>query len=113
MSETLQFIAWVDGLPARSDVMKPLVEFEGAVRGKENSVSVAGNHVEAWANEDADASLALDEEDGFLYFAWRVECTPLEPTSENAQVELARAVRDAFLAAGARVEIAANFEDLV
>jgi hypothetical protein len=91
-----------------------LRRFPGAARVKSNSCDVRGNWLEIWHNEDADQSLADDTEDGYLYYRWRVEVTPLDARlDEDHQVALARALRDCFAEAGARAVVCASFEDRV
>ncbi|WP_086826177.1 hypothetical protein [Allokutzneria sp. NRRL B-24872] len=56
-----------------------------------------------------------DGERAYLHYAWRVEATPVEPVSEEDQVEFTRvlAARLAATRDGARAEVLANFEHLL
>jgi hypothetical protein len=89
-----------------------LTGFTDAFRQKDNSCDVDGNWLEVWPNDDTDARLASDAEDGYLYFRWRVEVTPIDAhLDENHQVKLARNLKSQFENMGAAAVICANFED--
>ena len=55
----------------------------------------------------------VDEEDGFLFFPHGIEATPMGEVSQVYQVALTQTIKDLIAATGARVVVAANFEDHV
>lgn len=88
MSGTLQFIVMVDGDVSEAALLKSL---------KAHSCDLRGNFLEIWHNEDADPDLARNDDDGYLYYRWRVELTPTtKSVGADHQVELARALIAAF-----------------
>jgi hypothetical protein len=115
MSGTLQFIIMVDGDIGEAELLRSVLDrFPDAVRLKAHSCDVGGNWLEIWHNDDADVDLARTDEDGFLYYRWRVELTPMtDDLNEDHQVELARGLLAAFEAVGGRSVVLANFEDRV
>lgn len=76
MVTTPQFLVMVDGRVEETrllDVIRGrLPDCELYRRG---SVHVRGNLLEINANEDADPELAITDDDGYLYYRWRVEVT--------------------------------------
>jgi hypothetical protein len=115
MSGTLQFIIMVDGDVGEAELLQSVLSrFPDATRLKAHSCDVAGNWLEIWHNDDADPGLARSEDDGYLYYRWRVEVTPMsDALNEDHQVELARGLLAAFTSAGGRPVILANFEHRV
>jgi hypothetical protein len=115
MSGTLQFIIMVDGDVGEADLLQSVLgRFPDAVRSKAHSCDVGGNWLEIWHNDDADADLARDDEDGYLYYRWRVELTPMsDGLDEDHQVRLARGLLATFEAVGGRPVVLANFENRV
>jgi hypothetical protein len=70
--------------------------------------------IEVWENENFDPSLVKDEGEGFLYYRWRVEATPMKADiGEAEQIQLARDLQSCFVAAGGKAVVCANFEDKV
>ena len=108
-----QFLVMVDAATERSQLVEDLsTSFPDMERRKANSGHIRGNWLEVWANDDADENQAADPVDGFLYFRWRVELTPLDATTaEDHQVQLARELLKHFQSVGARAVVCANFED--
>ena len=113
MNETLQFLVMVDGECSREEITDRLVEeFPEAIRLKENSCDLRENWIEVWYNEDYDRISAQDDEDGYLYFRYRVEVTPLgERVKEVDQIDLAKAIVAAIRKKGLTAVICANFEN--
>jgi hypothetical protein len=73
-----------------------------------------GNWIEVWENKDADQELAEGEKEGFLYYRWRIESTPMkENITEAEQVQLARDLQSCFKSAGFKAVVCANFEDQI
>lgn len=112
MSEGLQFIVMVDGDMSEGALLQSVCDaFPDAVRLKAHSCDVRGNWLEIWHNEDADPGLARADDDGHLYYRWRVELTPTtESVDEDHQVALARALIATFESLGGRAVVLANFE---
>lgn len=112
--ETLQFLVMVDSdQDDRALLAMILSRFPDAVGRKENSCDLRGNWIEIWANEDADPGL-MTGADGYLYYPWRVEATPIEDgVGEEQQIELARELVRCFGSTGAPPVVCANFEDRV
>ncbi|MCO6008397.1 hypothetical protein NE236_25805 [Actinoallomurus purpureus] len=111
----MQFIVMVDGDADEVALLRCVLKnLPDAVRLKAHSCDVRGNWLEIWQNEDADPNLAENDDDGYLYYRWRVELTPMGGTvDEDHQVELARALIGAFERADGRAVVLANFEDRV
>ena len=108
----LQFLVMLDLQLSRSEVLDVvLASFPDAVYRKANSCDLRGNWLEVWANEDADSRLASDEDDGFLYYRWRVEATPSRKgLREDEQIEFAWELRSKFEEWGGRAIVCAAFE---
>ena len=113
MVDSLQFLVMVETEKNRQDVLNILLnQFMEATQMKSNSCDLKGNWIEIWENQDADPILSKNEEEGFLYYRWRVEVTPLKNGVEEAkQVQLARDLDLCFKSAGFRAVVCANFED--
>ncbi|MBB4935067.1 hypothetical protein F4561_005961 [Lipingzhangella halophila] len=113
--EILEFIVMVDGGGTESEVLRAITERVPDATGvREDACQIRGNQAEVWRNEDADPSLAGDDEEGYLYYPWRVEVTPeSDDVDEDAQVALAGELLGAFRAPSWRAVLAATFEDRV
>lgn len=113
MEPTLQFIVMVDSELGESQLLDAVLSrFPDARRLKAHSCEVAGNWMEIWGNEDADPE-ATSGEDGYLFYSWRVELTPLGAADEDHQIRLARDLKACFTDLGATAEVCAAFEDRV
>ena len=70
-----------------------------------------GNQVEIMENEDSDPLLSKNKEDGFLFYAYQIECMPIIYISLKEQINIAQEVlmlaRNKYKAA----ELAASFEE--
>ena len=110
MDETLEFLVMVDDADGLPEAI--LRHFPEAVRRKENSCDLRGNWIEVWPNDDADRDLVGGDE-GYLYYAWEVQATPVVDVDEDHQVRLARELVSCFRALGGTAVVAANFEDRV
>ncbi|MFJ5589047.1 hypothetical protein ACIQCG_04765 [Streptomyces noursei] len=89
-----------------------LAVFPESARRKENSCDLRNNWLEAWGNEDADQRLAKDDEEGFLYYRWRIEVTPTTNNpSTDEQITLARLLQQCFEKSGWVAVVCADFED--
>ena len=110
MVETLQFLIMVDSALGRAQLLDlVLIRFPDAVRVRDNSCDLRANWVEVWANEDADRGRSHGP-DGHHSYAWRVEATPMHGrVTEEEQIALARKLRDAFVEAGARATVCADY----
>jgi len=113
MEETLQFLVMVEGPSERSSIVDALLrDFPDAIRLKENSCDLRGNWIEVWHNEDFFPSPGRDGRDGYLYFRYQLESTPLDRSiSEADQIELAKDILAALRGSGWKAVLCANFED--
>ncbi|RNL85846.1 hypothetical protein [Halostreptopolyspora alba] len=114
--EILEFIVMVNGGDSESEVLRAITErIPEAAEIEKDSCELRGNRLEVWANEDADPSRATDEEEGYLYFRWRIEVLPQrDDVGEEAQVGLAGEMLGALREdRGWDATLAATFEDRV
>lgn len=113
MSLTLQFIVMLTPIASEERVVEGLVErLPDAVQIKRNSLRYKDNHLELWANRDADPNMIAEATDGWLYFDARLEVTPLGPKAcEDDQVALARELLKHLREMDLRCVLCANFED--
>lgn len=114
--EILEFIVMVDGGDSESEVLRAITErLPEATEVVKDACELRGNRLEVWANEDADPSQAADEEEGYLYFQWRIEAIPQkDDLGEDAQVGLAGEMLGALREdRGWNATLAATFEDRV
>ena len=112
--DTLQFLVMLDGDAPRNVILDSILRsFPDAAPRKENSCDLRGNWIEIWANEDANEDLVDDPQTGYLHYPWRVEVTPMDPVSEEEQVQLARDLVACFQQIGIGPVVCANFEDRV
>jgi hypothetical protein len=111
VTDSLQFLIMVESDLGRAELLGLIMNrFPDTRPVLENSCDLRGNWVEVWGNEDADPARAGGD-DGHLFYAWRVEVTPMHTrVTENEQIALARKLRDAFVRAGARAVVRADFE---
>jgi len=70
-----------------------------------------GNFADMVANEDFDRTKCGDAVDGYLYYPWMLQCSPVRTRPEEDQIRLARWLRDILVSLGCVVVVAANFED--
>ncbi len=101
---TLQFAVFVDDTRSGRDWLSAYRE---GMKGRTTL-----NQIDIKANEEFDAE-RLDEEDGFLFFPHCIEATPVTEVSEAHQIDLAQTIKDLIASTGARVVVAADFEDQV
>lgn len=115
--EILEFIVMVNGGDTKSEVIRAVTErIPDASGAGEDACEVRGNQIEVWHNEDADQSRAADDEDeeGYLYFRWRLEVAPVsDETGAEEQVGLAGELLGAFREREWAAVLAATFEDRV
>ena len=105
---TLQFVLFVDNSCVDGDW-----ETLYRLRMRERSFDATGNYVEIKQNVDFDRS-KMDDDDGYLFFPFRMEFTPSNPRrTEDQQVQLARAMKEVLEYIGCRIVVGANFEDRV
>lgn len=112
---TRQFLVMVDGPVGEEELFtilrNGLPDAEGYCRC---SIQSRGSLLEINPNEGADSTLSTTDEEGYLYYRWRVEATPANSNiSEDHQVDLARDVVRAMNEAGLRAVVCAAFEDRV
>lgn len=110
-----EFLIMLDGAKSDTEVLSALyAKNAGAVPVKQNSCDIKGNWLEVRGNDDHDPAMLEDPEDGFLFYRWRVEVTPMDNgISVDNQIQLARSLLDVFRAHGWRAVVAASFEDQV
>ncbi|MGL6096662.1 MAG: hypothetical protein ACRC7O_12810 [Fimbriiglobus sp.] len=112
MSLTLQFLLMVEGPANRSEIVDRICSSaDGLLPANNNSCKLLDNLIEVWANPDADASRAGDPTEGYLFYSYRVEGTPLTDVEEQSQVNLANKLIVIMREAGWNVIPCANFED--
>lgn len=113
MEPMLQFFVMVDSEMDRAQMIAGVLDgFPEAERYKHFSCMIRGNWLEIVRNHDADPGLVDDPEEGYLYFAWEVDCTPMSrDLDEDHQVALARDLQRHFAATGAKTTVGASFED--
>ncbi|WP_433115397.1 hypothetical protein [Micromonospora sp. CA-246542] len=112
---TLQFLIMVDGPLTAAELLDLIrARLPDAKPYRRDSVDVRGNLLEINTNEGADPRLAATDEDGYLYFRWRVEVTPMDRSVDEAQqITLARELLRAIDGQQARATVCAAFEDRV
>lgn len=65
-------------------------------------------------NNDFDPLQTSDPHEGWFYYRYRIEAFPVEDhVTLEQQVQIARAVRDVLLKLTDKVQVGANFEDLL
>ena len=113
MKENLQFLVMVDTDKDRQWILQRILDrFLDAAKKKSNSCDLRGNWLEIWENEGANSELSKDAENGYLYYKWRIEVTPVAfSVGEDKQVQLAKELASYLKEAGCRVVVCANFED--
>jgi len=85
-----------------------------AEREKENSCRLRLNYVEVWPNSDADPEAARSKRDGYLFYRYRIEVSPiLGEVAKGGQINLAREVLGYARGERWRWVVCANFEDEV
>jgi hypothetical protein len=72
------------------------------------------NWIQVWRNDDFDSARTLDTDEGFLYYPYRIEVSPTakEITLEH-QLVVARSLRATLELLDARVQVCADFEDML
>ncbi len=81
---------------------------------KSYSFDMKGNWIQISANEDYDISCIKDKKDGYLYYKYRLEVSPLGDIKNiDNQVTLAMTLKSRFTAIGCVTEICADFEELL
>lgn len=112
MDSALQLILMIEGPSERSEIVALIQATLPDVSPlKSNSCRFRDNLIEVWANPDADVTRESDPVEVYLYFAYRVEGTPLVDVSESNQVSTAKLLLSIFAGAGWKVVPCANFED--
>ncbi|MEU7928710.1 hypothetical protein [Micromonospora sp. NPDC049107] len=112
---TLRFLIMVDGPLTAAELLDLIrARLPDAKPYRRDSVDVRANLLEINTNEGADPRLAATDEDGYLYFQWRVEVTPMDPSVDEAQqIALARELLRAIEGQQVRATVCAAFEDRV
>ncbi|GAA4023511.1 hypothetical protein GCM10022247_54850 [Allokutzneria multivorans] len=113
--ESLEFVVMLDGVPEKAELVDFLASLPDWNQKAREVFEANGNHIELSANDRADEVLATESESGYLHYQWSIESTPLSSVTEEQQVEFARALTAELsrMRAGVRVEVLANFEDLI
>jgi hypothetical protein len=108
---TLQFVAMIEGPSNAPEVVASLkAAFPEAKAIKVHSFDLRENWIEIWANRDADSGKASDE-DGYMFYGYELQATPMMSVNEDHQIQLARDLVAAFEGEGWEVVVCANFED--
>lgn len=72
------------------------------------------NWVQLSKNSDYDEALMSSDQDGFLYYPFRIEVSPINDEITTAhQVAIAKLLGQSIAQLGYRFEICADFEDLL
>lgn len=112
MEYTLQFLLMIDGPTDRAEIVDRILgRCAGVLPVKPNALNLQSNLIEVWANADADMTRSSDPLEGYMYYAYRVECTPIENVTEDTQIELAKNLISTLTAGSWKVVPCANFED--
>ncbi|MGV3719784.1 MAG: hypothetical protein ACO1SX_02650 [Actinomycetota bacterium] len=104
---SLEFILFIDDTKATDDWRHHLASRMRLRCLREDH----GNFCEIEENRDYESSRTDDPEEGFLYFRWRLNCSPGQKRTKLEQMELARCLRAIIEETGCRVVVGANFED--
>ncbi len=107
-----QFLVMVDAAISLNELLNRMARLDGFVRRTRRSFDWQRNWIQVAQNEDHDA-VRTREEDGFLFFKFRVEVSPLGDVSVEDQVACARRLHQSYRAEGYDAEICADFEALL
>jgi hypothetical protein len=97
-SSVLEVVGWLKGA------------FPDAKGVKVNSCDLRNNWIEVLANRDADPQ-KTDDDDGYMFYGYELQATPMVSVNEDHQVQLARDVVVALRRRDWKVVVCANFED--
>ncbi len=110
---TLQFLVMVDGPANPQELIKCLENaFFDARPLKVNSCNLRDNWIEVWKNKDAD-NAKINDPNGYMFYRFEVQATPLADVQEQHQIVLARDVLAALQSRGWKAVVCANFEDRI
>ena len=115
MNETDQFLIMINTSYDEKELMEFLTNcFPNSIRNTINSFDLQDHWIEIWKNENADEQMSKDPEEGYLYFRWRIEVTPLrKKILQIHQVEFAKNIVSCLENKGCNCVICANFEHLL
>ncbi|HEU4324775.1 MAG TPA: hypothetical protein VFS21_16645 [Roseiflexaceae bacterium] len=111
----LQFLLMVDTKRSNDEIIFHLKEQLSDVTSvRSRSFDWLNNWVQVWENDDFDPEKALDSEEGFLYYPFRIEVSPVaEEVTLEHQLVVARSLRASLEMLNAKVQICADFEDML
>jgi hypothetical protein len=104
MEPTLQFVVMIDGPSSVPEILEALSDALPGVRNR--------NWIEIRPNEDADFE-AVEGDDGYLFYGFELQATPMGEVTEDHQIDLARKLISAINGKGWKAVVCANFEDKV
>jgi hypothetical protein len=109
-SYELQFLIYVN---TTLDIEELISSLKGVLTST-RTFYWSGNWVQVWPNEDYDESLISDSEEGFLYYRYRIEVSPIDnDKSVERQVSIAKHLKSVLESLGCIAVICADFEDLL
>jgi hypothetical protein len=111
----LQFLVMVDTKLSYDEIISHLKDNLSDVKSiSSHSFGWLNNWVQVWKNDDFDSARTLDMDEGFLYYPYRIEVSPTakEITLEY-QLVVARSLQATLELLDARVQICADFEDML
>src|SRR5687768_4866414 len=111
----LQFLVMVDTKFSYDEITSHLKESLSDIKSiSSHSFDWLNNWVQIWKNDDFDSTRTLDRDEGFLYYPYRIEVSPKakEITLEH-QLVVARSLQATLELLDARVQVCADFEDML
>jgi hypothetical protein len=107
----LQFLIMVDA-PIDIEELRGFIKNNVNLKYNSSSNQLMGNMLRVLQNEDYDPTL-IESEDGYMYFKYRLEFVPGDDCDLENQIELARKVKTTMERESAKVEICADFEEML
>lgn len=107
-----QFLVMVEMPGTAIGLSEKLVRsLEGAVSVRPRSFDWMGNWIQIADNDDYDPAQVDEPRDGFLFYRFRLEVSPMKSVDVEHQVRVAVALSDALRALGAKTAVCADFEE--
>ncbi|MFI4850846.1 MAG: hypothetical protein ACIAZJ_17170 [Gimesia chilikensis] len=112
MDSALQFIIMLNTDLTISSIIKQMSAGLREARGRKvNSIDFEGNWIEIYQNDDYDES-QTETEDGFLFYCYRLEATPLsKEITLSRQINTTRTICQNLQQLNVDIFLCANFED--
>ena len=112
MEHELQFIIMIDTVASLDSVVKYMKKkLLREIPSAHSTFHYRGNQIDIMENEDSDALLSKDKEDGFLSYAYQIEYMPFICISLKEQINIAQEMLMIARNKYKTVEIGATFEE--